>query len=193
MHAARVAPKETAFRPVLPRAPNAGLLPEKSMATYWEKLKDPRWQRKRLEIMERADFSCEECGDKTTTLNVHHKLYRKGAAPWEYSNDELRCLCEGCHGEHHELRERLDRALANGCCHLASVVGYAEGTILLCNPDRPDEYHLTLDSYEHAEGIAAAFAITVDDVFHVADENSVVDGRVLWDAHHKRYDRKRLD
>ena len=25
------------------------------MATYWEKLRDPCWQKKRLEIMERAE------------------------------------------------------------------------------------------------------------------------------------------
>lgn len=64
---------------------------------YWQKLQDPRWQRKRLEILNRADFKCEKCGDKTTTLQVHHGYYEKGAEPWEYENETLWCLCSSCH------------------------------------------------------------------------------------------------
>ena len=77
--------------------------------TYWEKLKDPRWQKKRLEILGAADFACELCGNKEETLNVHHGYYRKGADPWDYPTDSLHCLCETCHqdaqrelGEVHE-------------------------------------------------------------------------------------------
>jgi 5-methylcytosine-specific restriction endonuclease McrA len=59
------------------------------MKTYFEKLKDPRWQRKRLEVMERAGFACEYCGSATETLNVHHGFYEKGKEPWEYDNDKI--------------------------------------------------------------------------------------------------------
>ena len=69
----------------------------KKFVPYFEKLKDPRWQRKRLEIMNRASFKCEECGDSDQTLHVHHGYYDKDLQPWEYSNDTLWCLCEGCH------------------------------------------------------------------------------------------------
>jgi 5-methylcytosine-specific restriction endonuclease McrA len=69
--------------------------------SYGEKLKDPRWQRKRLEVMHRADFTCEKCGDPFNTLNVHHVKYRKDAEPWEYSSAELICLCETCHKSEH--------------------------------------------------------------------------------------------
>lgn len=31
--------------------------------TYTEQLQHPNWQRKRLEVMEAAEFSCELCGD----------------------------------------------------------------------------------------------------------------------------------
>jgi hypothetical protein len=65
--------------------------------TYFEKLKDPRWQRKRLDILNRSNFSCEDCHDKTSTLHVHHCIYHKGAEPWEYQDDELRALCAPCH------------------------------------------------------------------------------------------------
>jgi len=65
--------------------------------TYSEKLKDPRWQKKRLKIMERDEFMCRSCYDTENTLNVHHKYYIQGRKPWEYPEDLLVTLCEGCH------------------------------------------------------------------------------------------------
>ena len=65
--------------------------------TYWEKLKDPRWQKKRLEIMQRDGFACQNCLNADAELNVHHKIYRKGASPWEYEEHELVTLCKPCH------------------------------------------------------------------------------------------------
>ena len=38
--------------------------------TYLEKLKDPRWQKKRLEILERDGWKCMACGEKEKTLRV---------------------------------------------------------------------------------------------------------------------------
>jgi hypothetical protein len=66
--------------------------------TYWEKLKDPRWQKKRLEIMERDKFTCQHCSSSEKTLNVHHKFYKKRAEPWDYEDWQLITLCEDCHG-----------------------------------------------------------------------------------------------
>lgn len=40
--------------------------------TYAEKLKDPRWQKKRLERMDKDQWTCRECGSTTTTLSVHN-------------------------------------------------------------------------------------------------------------------------
>lgn len=65
--------------------------------TYIEKLKDPRWQRKRLEILNRDDFTCQMCDDKETMLHVHHTYYENGLEPWEYPNESLRTLCSNCH------------------------------------------------------------------------------------------------
>lgn len=65
--------------------------------TYSDKLKDPRWQRKRLEIMQRDDFTCRNCGAKDKTLNIHHIRYLKGLEPWEYKEFYLVTLCEECH------------------------------------------------------------------------------------------------
>lgn len=69
--------------------------------TYAEKLKDPRWQRKRLEIMQRDDFTCTQCKDKTSTLHVHHKRYT-GKNPWDYDNADLTTICENCHYNEHK-------------------------------------------------------------------------------------------
>jgi len=65
--------------------------------TYAEKLKDPRWQKKRLHIMERAGFKCEQCGRTDKTLHVHHGWYPRGKEPWEAPDWVLWCLCEHCH------------------------------------------------------------------------------------------------
>lgn len=65
--------------------------------TYVEKLKDPRWQKKRLQIFERDGFSCRLCGCKTRTLNVHHHIYHQGSLPWEYNDDVLETQCDLCH------------------------------------------------------------------------------------------------
>ena len=75
------------------------------MKTYAEKLKDPRWQRKSLEIMERDNFKCRHCGTHEKTLHVHHRIYSKGKSPWEYGNHLLVSLCEDCHkiAEDHKL------------------------------------------------------------------------------------------
>jgi hypothetical protein len=70
--------------------------------TYYEKLKDPRWQKKRLEVMQQNDFSCEICGDGDNTLNVHHKEYFKDLEPWDYDVSQLACLCESCHENSHD-------------------------------------------------------------------------------------------
>lgn len=75
--------------------------------SYYELLKHPKWQEKRLRIMERAGFKCEECSDAETTLNVHHGYYRKSAMPWEYEDETLHCLCEPCHEKAEELKAEL--------------------------------------------------------------------------------------
>jgi 5-methylcytosine-specific restriction endonuclease McrA len=73
---------------------------------YADLLKDPRWQKKRLEIMERAGWKCELCGNRTLTLHVHHTRYDRRRKPWQYENRELLCICEVCHGKLHGLYER---------------------------------------------------------------------------------------
>jgi hypothetical protein len=61
--------------------------------------KDPRWQRKRLLILERDEWACQSCGDTESTLHVHHKYYENGNDPWDYPDAALVTLCAGCHKE----------------------------------------------------------------------------------------------
>lgn len=65
--------------------------------TYKKQLLDPRWQKKRLEILNRDSFSCRKCLDKTSTLHVHHRYYDKAKMAWEYDDYFLITLCETCH------------------------------------------------------------------------------------------------
>lgn len=63
--------------------------------TYSDKLKDPRWQKKRLKILERDDWMCCKCGEDTKPLHVHHTAYKGN--PWEADDNQLQTLCEDCH------------------------------------------------------------------------------------------------
>lgn len=81
------------------------------MGSYSEKLKNPKWQKRRLEIFERDDWMCQLCGNKQETLNVHHKYYEKGKDPWEYEDDALVTLCEYCHEMETEYRPGFEKLL----------------------------------------------------------------------------------
>jgi hypothetical protein len=69
------------------------------MATYYEKLQDPRWQQIRLRVFERDDFRCRKCDCNTKPLHVHHINYEPGFDPWDYDDLQLITLCETCHKE----------------------------------------------------------------------------------------------
>lgn len=76
-----------------------------SEKSYSDKLKSPKWQKKRLEIMRRDKFRCRLCKDEETQLSVHHKEYINGNEPWDYDNSYLVTLCEHCHKEVELLRK----------------------------------------------------------------------------------------
>lgn len=79
--------------------------------TYAEKLLDPRWQKKRLKILERDNWTCRKCGDVNSSLHVHHLKYKYGKSPWEYPQKDLITLCKDCHKEITEDSTSLKRAL----------------------------------------------------------------------------------
>lgn len=77
--------------------------------TYSEKLRDPRWQRKRLEVMQRDNFTCQYCKNDELTLNVHHMKY--GKEPWDIDSKYLITLCESCHEIESQYRKETEGLL----------------------------------------------------------------------------------
>ncbi len=57
---------------------------------------DPRWRKKRLEILKRDKRKCQICG--CDAQDVHHiKYINSYNAPWNIENDYLVSLCKKCH------------------------------------------------------------------------------------------------
>ncbi len=77
---------------------------------YRESLFKVEWKIKRLEILQRDNNSCRNCGN-TQELQVHHRQYHfssehgKFVEPWEYNNLLLITLCKKCHGLGHSKYE----------------------------------------------------------------------------------------
>jgi hypothetical protein len=134
-----------------------------SKKEYWELLRDPRWQRMRLEVMQRDDFRCRYCGVNDKTLNVHHTYYAKGRAPWEYDAESLLTLCEACHQwvetDTAELRKLIgaigeyDRWIARGYLRA-----------LLSQRSHKDPVLIPVPDFHDAIGIADAYGIRTEDV-----------------------------
>lgn len=93
--------------------------------TYTELLRKPEWQKKRLEIFNRDNFTCQLCGCQDSELQVHHRVYRKGAKPWEYDNSELITLCNRCHESETEEKSQHYETFKN-ICNLARETGLSE-------------------------------------------------------------------
>lgn len=98
--------------------------------TYAEKLKDPRWQKKRLEVLERDDWKCINCHSKTKTLHVHHISYIWDKEPWEYHINNFKTFCIDCHEE-----EEISKVRFNELVHDVQTMGFLysdmEAAILL--------------------------------------------------------------
>lgn len=75
---------------------------------YAKLYQDPRWQKKRLEIMSRDKWKCVICDSGKETLHVHHEAYSD--TPWDVADSFLHTLCGKCHTII-ELFKRLRRQL----------------------------------------------------------------------------------
>lgn len=83
------------------------------MTTYLKKLKDPRWQKMRLKVLERDNWKCCRCLNTKTTLHVHHNYYEKNKDPWKYPIEAFTTLCETCHKivEEEKQKEKIEGAI----------------------------------------------------------------------------------
>jgi len=76
-----------------------------------ELLQDPRWQKTRLRVFDRAGWKCEWCKSGEVNLQVHHGFYERGLFPWEYPDEALYCLCDNCHAEAERVKAAAYREL----------------------------------------------------------------------------------
>lgn len=78
---------------------------------YRQQYLDPRWQKKRLEVLGRDEWRCQWCQDDNQTLHVHHLYYTPGKVVWDYPLDAFLTLCETCHAEEYENRPQEEKWL----------------------------------------------------------------------------------
>ncbi len=69
--------------------------------TYKEQISHPKWQKKRLEILQRDNFTCIVCGSNDKELNVHHLYYKSDTMIWDYDDECYVSLCKNCHDNYH--------------------------------------------------------------------------------------------
>lgn len=93
---------------------------------YSELLLDPRWQKKRINVLERDKYTCQLCLDEETTLHIHHKFYLKDYQPWDYKDDDLITYCKHCHALAEAVKD------ISGCQSILSVFKYTyQGEVLI--------------------------------------------------------------
>lgn len=85
--------------------------PSPYQKAYYEKLKDPRWQKLRLKIFKRDGWACQKCSGSEDTLVVHHMYYAKDKEPWEAPENSLVTLCDECHSSETHDRPDFDKRI----------------------------------------------------------------------------------
>jgi len=135
-----------------------------SRQSYAEKLKDPRWQKRRLERLNAASWRCSSCGSTTKTLHVHHGCYIRGREPWDYTDDLLHVLCCDCHDEA-ELSLHLARVALGRLTPLQidRVAGYAKALRAMEESEYPEAVSLCIiETDEEVYGAADVAGIGAD-------------------------------
>jgi hypothetical protein len=84
--------------------------------TYAEKLKDPRWLKKRIVVLQRDAFTCRDCRATDKPLQVHHCRYSRGE-PWEVDDEFLLTLCEACHVHRQQSEREIKKIVETAFCN----------------------------------------------------------------------------
>jgi 5-methylcytosine-specific restriction endonuclease McrA len=66
---------------------------------YYDYLKSDEWKKKRLERLKLDNFICQNCGNKSGRLDVHHTTYD---TLYNESIYDIITLCHPCHFKLHE-------------------------------------------------------------------------------------------
>lgn len=146
----------------------------KPSASYTRKLQDPRWQKRRLEVFDKARWLCSGCGSGDKTLHVHHRDYVWGRDPWDYPDDTLECLCSECHEDATYAQKTLKREISGlSTVSMERLIGYARGIKEIWEHDFfSSEHKLRADNYEQAMGLADCFECDVEDVVKLITKDS---------------------
>lgn len=126
---------------------------------YSQKLRDPRWQKKRLEVMKRDNWRCQHCWTARDTLTVHHAVYTKGRDPWEYNDSNLITLCSTCH-------TNLETYSLHEARRTASLIEASVGFELFCR------LQSVINEIQQVGRITNAFEIAVALMHQFEDEIS---------------------
>lgn len=118
--------------------------------TYSDQLKHPKWHRKRLEILERDNYKCRECGRSDLKLHIHHGYYKKGVMAWDYDNKYLHTLCEKCHKDYHYF---LDKLMELSGEMLPSAIQYLYKILESINAKAKNEWYDISDVHCYADWI----------------------------------------
>jgi hypothetical protein len=108
-------------------------------SSYQKQLRNPLWQRRRLEIFHRDGWQCQSCGETGRELQVHHRWYTGGLAPWESPDIALVTLCVACH-------ERVSMNKLPEVTHQSTLADTYGSIRVLCVP--PSDYYLAQEDVE---------------------------------------------
>lgn len=145
------------------------------MKDYKSQYMHPKWQKRRLEMLESAEYKCQSCEDTEKTLHVHHKRYIKGRDVWDYADSDLNVLCETCHQLEHSTRDNLNEILArlesyqtsDLTCLLVGFLNY----IGIAGEKETKDYMTMNESAVNAGYIAGSLVYDRD----ISDSQSLVD------------------
>ena len=137
--------------------------------SYQEWLKDPRWIKRRNEILTRDKNTCQFCGAQDKYLHVYHREYFDGFFPWEYPDSTLVTLCEDCHKYIHDNAHAKSIDVEIGQVFLHEHSDYTNTAIV---------YHV---DYLNKR----IYTIECDDC---AGYDSIYDNVNTYDYFHKKYD-----
>lgn len=148
---------------------------------YKDQLLHPNWQRKRLEMLEDANWECAVCFCKDETLHVHHRRYLRGHMVWEYENADLMVLCSACHEKEHMGIALLDELLARNLCQgsiVRDVVALVAAEMFMSHEIDDDLARRCFD-YVDANRFVALAAIMKAEL--LSDKKQIA--KILRDAH----------
>jgi hypothetical protein len=149
---------------------------------YLQLLRDPRWQKVRLDVFQRDGWTCKHCYSTTETLQVHHKRYLPGRRPpWESPLEDLVTLCEVCHQQATAAGKYIrDRVGDLDPAETELLVGILRGMDMASHHDLESSGPFGPVSFR---ALSMVFGLSECEVFDEIDRspNRMLSGHRLWE------------